>query len=72
MVLNAKNTVRSLGGPVHFTVRHELSPSGEGTQLRVEAEGSAVGGRLTAGVVGRVAARQFRGDFDRLREILES
>ena len=65
-------TVRSLGGPVRFTVRHELSPSGDGTQLRVDAEGSAIGGRLTAGVVARVAERQFRGDFERLREILES
>jgi carbon monoxide dehydrogenase subunit G len=64
-------TVRSLGGPVRFTVRHELSPSGGGTQLRVEADGSAIGGRLTAGVVARVAERQFRSDFERLREILE-
>ena len=44
----------------------------DGTQLRVEAEGSAVGGRLTAGVVGRVAERQFRSDFQRLKQILES
>ncbi len=64
--------VRSAGGPVTFAVRHELEPSGNGTRVRVEAEGEAPGGRLGAGIAKRLAERQFRSDFERLKSILES
>jgi carbon monoxide dehydrogenase subunit G len=67
-------TVRSLGGPVHFTVRHELSPSGEGTKLRVDVEFELRGGlgRVAGPLATRTAAKQFRSDFERLQQILQS
>jgi uncharacterized protein YndB with AHSA1/START domain len=66
-------TLRSLGGPVNFTVDHELVTQGGGTQLTLVAE--AQPGRLlrlTEPVLARTAEREFRQDFDRLKELLES
>lgn len=67
--------LESDAGPVHFAVRHLLSPAGEGgTRLRVmgEAEGAAgllkLGGRLLR----RAVERRAREDFQRLKELLES
>jgi carbon monoxide dehydrogenase subunit G len=62
-------TLRALDGPVRFSVRHELEPSGGGTLLTVTAEGdvpSFAGGLLT-----RRVEKQFRKDFERLKQILE-
>jgi carbon monoxide dehydrogenase subunit G len=66
-------TLRSLGGPVDFTVDHELAAQSGGTQLRFVAE-ARPGGllRLTEPVLARTAEQQFRQDFDRLKELLES
>jgi carbon monoxide dehydrogenase subunit G len=64
--------LRALDGPVPFTVRHELEPSGGGTLLTVVGEGDA--GLLpgfAAGLVARRAEKQFRKDFERLKELLE-
>ena len=63
-------TLRVQEGPVPFTVRHELEPVDGGTRLTVTAEGDVPG--FAAGLVARRAERQFRKDFDRLKEILES
>ena len=63
-------TLRALGGPVPFTVRHELEPEGGGTRLTVTAEGDVPG--FAAGLLARGAERQFRKDFERLKRILES
>ena len=64
-------TLRALNSPVPFTVRHELEPDGAGgTQLTVSAEGDVPG--FAAGLLARRAERQFRKDFDRLKQILES
>jgi carbon monoxide dehydrogenase subunit G len=66
-------TIRALDGPVQFTVRHELEPSGGGTLLTVVGEGDA--GLLpgfAAGIMARRAEKQFRTDFERLRRILEA
>lgn len=63
-------TLRALEGPVRFTVRHELEPSDRGTRLTVTAEGDVPG--FAAGLLARGAERQFRKDFERLKEILES
>lgn len=65
--------LRTLGGPVPFSVRHELEPSGAGTRLRVVAEADT--GFLpgfAAGLMTRRAEKQFRRDFERLQELLES
>ena len=63
-------TLHALDGPVQFTVRHELEPVDGGTRLTVSAEGDVRG--LAAGVLARGAERQFRKDFERLKQILES
>jgi carbon monoxide dehydrogenase subunit G len=63
-------TLRALGGPVPFTVRHELEPADGGTRLTVIADGDVPG--FAAGLLARAAEKQLRKDFVRLKEILES
>jgi carbon monoxide dehydrogenase subunit G len=66
-------TLRSLGGPVSFNVDHELAENGGGTRLTFVAE--AEPGRLlklAEPVLARTAEQEFRQDFDRLKELLES
>ena len=63
-------TLRALNSPVPFSVRHELEPADGGTRLKVTAEGDVPG--FAAGLLARRAERQFRKDFARLKEILES
>jgi uncharacterized protein YndB with AHSA1/START domain len=64
-------TLRTLNSPVPFTVRHELVPAGVGnTRLTVVAESGVPG--FAAGLLARHAEKQFRKDFDRLKQILES
>jgi carbon monoxide dehydrogenase subunit G len=62
-------TLRALDSPFLFTVRHELEPADGGTRLTVSAEGEVPG--IAAGLLERRAERQFRKDFERLKEILE-
>jgi carbon monoxide dehydrogenase subunit G len=63
-------TLKALNSPVPFTVRHELEPADDGgTRLTVTAEGDVPG--FAAGLLGRRAEKQFRKDFDRLKQILE-
>jgi carbon monoxide dehydrogenase subunit G len=65
--------LRSLGGPVKFTVDHELATQGAGTRLTLVAEAEPGGlMRLTGPMIARTAEQQFRQDFDRLKELLES
>ncbi len=63
-------TLRTLDSPVPFTVRHELEPVDGGTRLTVTADGHVPG--FAAGLLARGAERQFRKDFARLKQILES
>jgi carbon monoxide dehydrogenase subunit G len=63
-------TLRALGSPVQFTVRHELEPADGGTRLTVTAEGDVPG--FAAGLLARRAEKQIRNDFERLKEILEA
>ena len=63
-------TLRALDSPVPFTVRHELEPANGGTRLTVTAEGDVPG--FAAGLLSSRAKKQFRKDFARLKEILES
>jgi len=64
-------TLSALNSPVPFTVRHELEPAdGGGTRLTVIADGDVPG--FAAGLLARRAEKQFRKDFERLKQILES
>jgi carbon monoxide dehydrogenase subunit G len=64
-------TLRALDSPVPFTVRHELEPGdGGGTRLTVTADSDVPG--FAAGLLARRAEKQFRKDFERLKQILES
>jgi carbon monoxide dehydrogenase subunit G len=62
--------LRALDGPVPFTVRHELEAVDGGTRLTVTAEGDVPG--FAAGLLARHAEKQFRRDFQCLKQILES
>jgi carbon monoxide dehydrogenase subunit G len=66
-------TLRALNSPIPFSVRHELEPSGGGTRLTVTGEGDT---GLLPGFAGKLMARraegQFRKDFERLKQLLES
>jgi carbon monoxide dehydrogenase subunit G len=66
-------TLRALDGPALLTVRHQLAPSGDGTELRVVVEGEVkhMPG-FAAGLMMRGAERQFRKDFERLKRVLEA
>ena len=64
-------TLRALDGPVRVTILHELEAADGGTQLTVTAEGDIPGG-FAAGFVARRVEKQFRKDFERLKQILES
>jgi carbon monoxide dehydrogenase subunit G len=63
-------TLRALDGPVRFMVRHELEAADGGTRLTVTAEGDVPG--FAARLVARKVEKQFRKDFERLKQILES
>jgi carbon monoxide dehydrogenase subunit G len=65
--------VRSSGGPISFSIRHTLAPTTEGTRLRAEVDvklGTMM--RLAAQGPLKMAEREFRGDFVRLKERLEA
>jgi uncharacterized protein YndB with AHSA1/START domain len=65
-------TLRALDAPVAFTVRHELEPSPGGTRLTVVGEtGAGFPLGLAGGLLKRRAEHQFRGDFERLKRLLE-
>jgi hypothetical protein len=65
--------VKALGGPVSYVVRHTLKPSGSGTRLHVQVE-VKIGAMMRLPAQGplKMAEREFRADFQRLKEILEA
>jgi carbon monoxide dehydrogenase subunit G len=68
----ARLTLRSLDGPVRFTVDHRLEEAGGATLLHFAGEAKPGGIlRLAGPVVESKARQEFRRDFDRLKEILE-
>jgi uncharacterized protein YndB with AHSA1/START domain len=66
-------TLKALDGPVRFTVDHVLDGDGSSTILRVVAEGKT-GGFMKLGepLLARHAEQELRGDFQRLKELLEA
>jgi carbon monoxide dehydrogenase subunit G len=64
--------VRARGGPVPFAISHVLQPAPGGTQLDVEVH-VKIGGMMRLAATGplKIAEREFRSDFARLKELLE-
>ena len=66
-------TLKALGGPVRFTVDHELAETGDSTSVHVVAEAeSGTFMKLAEPLLARTAEQELRQDFARLKEILES
>ena len=64
--------LKTLKGPVRFTVDHRLAESDGGTRLTVVAQGKAGGlMRLGEPMLARTVEAEMRKDFDRLKELLE-
>jgi carbon monoxide dehydrogenase subunit G len=64
--------VTALGGPLRFTIQHTLADAARGTRLEVVGEAQITGLLRVAGAgAAKLAEHEFRGDFERLKEILE-
>ena len=64
--------LRVLSGPVPFTVEQTLEPHDGGTRLTFVGEGEPGGFfKFAEPIVARTAERQFKGDFETLKDVLE-
>jgi len=64
--------LRAVSGPVPYSVTQVLEPRNGGTRLMFVGEGEPGGFfKLAEPIVGRVAERQFKSDFETLKDILE-
>jgi len=64
--------LKTIRGPVQLEVDHQLEPNGAGTRLHVTAAGRAKGALRFAGPAVAAGARQeLKGDFERLKALLE-
>ena len=64
--------LRAVSGPVPVSVTQVLEPRNGGTRIMFVGEGEPGGFfRLAEPVVARVAERQFKNDFETLKDILE-
>ncbi len=70
---SSRFAVTSRVGPVSFAIDHRLEPSASGTRLEVEVD-VRMGAMMRIAAQGplKLAEREFRADFARLKEILES
>jgi carbon monoxide dehydrogenase subunit G len=65
--------LKTVNGPVRFTVDHRLAETDGGTRLTVVAEGKAGGlMRLGEPMLARTVEAEMRKDFERLKELLEA
>lgn len=65
--------LKSRGGPVAYEIHHTLAARDAGTRLRVEVDvkvGTMM--RLAAQPMLKAAEREMRGDFDRLKDLVEA
>lgn len=64
--------LKTVSGPVPFSVMHVLEPRDGGTTITFSGDGDPGGFfKLAEPVVARVAERQFKNDFETLKDILE-
>jgi uncharacterized protein YndB with AHSA1/START domain len=65
--------LKVLSGPVPFSVDQRLEPRNGGTRLTFVGEGEPGGFfRLAEPLVARTAERQFKGDYETLKDLLEA
>ena len=65
--------LKALSGPVPFSVTQVLEPRDGGTTVTFVGQGEPGGFfKLAEPVVARVAERQFKNDFETMKEILEA
>src|SRR5919201_726285 len=65
--------LKVLSGPVPFSVQHTLDPRDGGTRLTFVGEGEPGGFfKLAEPIVSRTAERQFKSDFETLKDVLEA
>jgi uncharacterized membrane protein len=69
---NRRFDVQSVSGPVRFEIQHSFKEAGDATLLSVTAA-AKVGGalRFAARMAQGQAERQFRGDLEQLKQLLE-
>lgn len=67
-----KFSLRVVSGPLPFEIRHALTPEGEGTRLDWVAEADTSRfPKLAVRMMAGTAERQFKGDLERLKRLLE-
>lgn len=65
--------LKVLSGPVPFSAQHTLEPRNGGTRLTFVGEGEPGGFfKLAEPIVARTAERQFKSDFETLKDVLEA
>ena len=65
--------LKVLSGPVPFSVEHTLEPRDSGTRLTFVGEGEPGGFfKFAEPIVARTAERQFKSDFETLKDVLEA
>ncbi len=65
--------LKVLSGPVPFSVQHTLEPRNGGTRLMFVGEGEPGGFfKLAEPIVARTAERQFKNDFETLKDLLDA
>jgi uncharacterized protein YndB with AHSA1/START domain len=65
--------LKVLSGPVPFSVDQRLEPRNGGTRLTFVGEGEPGGFfKLAEPLVARTAERQFKGDYETLKDLLEA
>ena len=68
-----KFSIRVLSGPVPFDVEHTLEADDGGTRVKWVGTGEPGGFfKLAEPLVARQVQRQFRGDFETLKDLLEA
>jgi carbon monoxide dehydrogenase subunit G len=67
-----KYSLRVVSGPLSFEIRHELSPADGGTRLDWAAQADTSRfPKLAVRMMAGTAERQFKGDLERLKRVLE-
>jgi uncharacterized membrane protein len=70
---NRRFCLKALSGPIPFSVEHTFEPTDGGTRIIFAGEGDAGGFfKLAEPVVARTAERQFKSDFETLKDLLEA